>query len=254
MNAPAFPDPSRPPRLARSPAMGWSSLTVFGGIILSVVACGPAGSKPVVAVPLAPAEIQLPDQLKPAWTVAPAVAASLSVPTVAWNPVTIFAVPFRSWLGPAEGFEKASILPGDLRLPAEPPYQLAEAILAAPNVTAPQPLVLPAKDLASAVGPDVERVTVWIATTPAPETRGRPPGWDRPVLASDPTAEILRGTPISAVTGLRETPPPFVRVVIPDPFEQIKLGELAVPPVEVDPPIAPYVRPGNPMPAVAVGK
>jgi len=254
MNAPAFPDPSRPPRLARSPAMGWSSLTVFGGIILSMVACGPAGSKPVVAVPLAPAEIHLPDQLKPAWTVAPAVAAPLAVPTVAWNPVTIFAVPFRSWLPPAEGFEKASILPGDLRVPAEPPYQLAEGIFASPNVSAPQALGFIAQDLASAVGANVERVTVWIATTPAPETRGRPPGWDRPVFATDPTAEILSGTPISAVTGLRETPPPFVRVAIPDPFEQIKLAELAVPPAEIDPPIAPYVRPGNPMPAVAAGK
>ena len=166
-----------------------------------------------------------------------------------WNPTTIFPVPFRSWLPPAETLEKAGSLPGDQRPVTSPPYPIAENPLSPPDVSLPEPLTLPARDLAQSVSPDPARITVWIATSPAPETRGRPPAWDRPQLATDPTTEVTRAFPVDAPTGLRETPPPFMRLTIPDPTEQITIAELRTPPPEIDPPVTPFTRPANLWPA-----
>jgi len=49
------------------------------------------------------------------------------------------------------------------------------------------------------------------------ETRGRPSAWDRPLAITDPTAAASRELALAPPSGLRETPPPFVRLNIPDP-------------------------------------
>jgi hypothetical protein len=42
---------------------------------------------------------------------------------------------------------------------------------------------------------------------------------------------------------LRETPPPFERLNIPDPFEQIAIAELRHPPPDNDPPVTTFNLP-----------
>ncbi len=97
--------------------------------------------------------------------------------------------------------------------------------------------------LAHFAGPDPERLTAWVVINPATETRGQPPAWDRPQLTTDPTADASRDLALAPPSGLRETPPPFVRLNIPDPFEQIAIAELRNPPPELDPPVTTLTRP-----------
>ena len=230
-------------------------LALIGILAAGLAACGPADSKPTAGSDAKPsaAEAGLCDQLKPVLSATAPRAIAFTAPPP-WNPTSIFPMPVRSWLPPADTLEKAGALPGDQRLATTPPFSLAETPLPAPGVSLPEPLVLPATALAWSIGPDPARVTVWIATSPAPETRGRPPAWDRPQLATDPTDAITRAFPLAAPTGLRETPPPFLRIAIPDPFEQITIAELRNPPPEIDPPVAPFTRPANPLAPAPAGK
>lgn len=221
-------------------------LAVIGGFALAVLGCRPTGTNSESKA--GNAEANLENELNPALTAIPQHAADFVAPPP-WNPNTIFPVPVRSWLPPAEILEKAGTLPGAQPFAMSPPYSLPESPLPAPDATLPEPLILPVPALAFAISPDPARVTVWIATSPAPETRGRPPAWDRPQLATDPTSDMTRAIPAAAPTGLRETPPPFLRLTIPDPFEQIAIAELRTPPPEIDSPITPFTRPANLWPA-----
>ena len=231
--------------------VSWTTFTILGLVALGVLACRPGGGKASAGSEAKPgtAEADLLNQLKPVMPPPAPGATAFTAPP--WKPNTIFPVPVRTWLPPAETGEKAGRLPGDQRPASSSPVSLPESPLPAPDVTLPEPRVLPARDLAFATAPDPALVTVWIATSPAPETRGRPPASDRPQLATDPTAEITRAFPVTAPTGLRETPPPFLRIALPDPFEQISIAELRPAPPEIDPPVLPFTRPANPWPGSA---
>ena len=245
-------------------------LVLLALVAASMVGCGPADSKPTggadpkpgASPERGPAEAALREKLKPTLSPPPPPAAPAATPPPAtagapsapWNPNTIFAVPVRTWLPPADSPEKANALPGDQRIPKTAPFSLPESPLPSPPVSLPAPLVLPATPLALAIGPDPALVTVWIATSPAPETRGRPPAWDRPQLATDPTEAIIRAEPLTVPTGLRETPPPFLRVTLPDPFEQIAIAELRTPPPEIDAPVASFFRPPVSLPVDPAAK
>ncbi len=257
-------------------AVSCPRFALFGLLAVGLVACGPKDATATAASDTkpSPAETALREKLKPTLsaplpTTAPdatakpappaAPGATAPTPTAAtpsapWNPSTIFPVPVRTWLPPADSFEKTSALPGDQRIPKTAPFSLPETPLASPPVSLPAPLVLPATPLANAIGPDPTRVTVWIATSPAPETRGRPPTWDRPQLATDPTETIIHAAPLAPPTGLRETPPPFLRVSLPDPFEQINIAELRTPPPEIDAPVASFFRPPVSLPVDPAAK
>lgn len=227
--------------------VSWTTFTLLGLVALGVLACRPTGANSSANPGTTPtaAAADLLNQLRPVIPPPAKSAAAFTAPPP-WQPNTIFPVPVRSWLPPAETGEKAGRLPGDQRPSSSPPVSLPETPLPTPDVALPEPRVLPARDLAFATAPDPALVTVWIATSPAPETRGRPPASDRPQLATDPTAEITRAFPVTAPTGLRETPPPFLRIALPDPFEQINIAELRPAPPEIDPPVIPFTRPANP--------
>lgn len=265
LSRPTSSEPAPSPRSASGPRSA-----LFGLLTVSLVACGPrvttdsAGSetKPGNAAERGPAETSLREKLKPTLSAPPTPAApaaapapvTAGAPSAPWNPNTIFPVPVRPWLPPADSPEKANALPGDLRIPNTAPFSLPETPLPSLPISLPTPLVLPATPLAHAIGPDPARVTVWIATSPAPETRGRPPAWDHPQFTTDPTEAIIRAAPITAPTGLRETPPPFVRVSLPDPFEQINIAELHTPPPEIDAPVAAFFRPPVSLPVDSTAK
>ncbi len=160
-----------------------------------------------------------------------------------WSQSAIYPMPVRPWLPPADTLEIARTLPGDLRIATSAPSLLPDTALPPPNVSAPDRLMLPAPALAQTPGPDPTLVTVFVATSPAPEMRGRQPAWDRPQLATDPTLEMSRALPLDPPLGLRETPPPFVRVSIPAPAPQLLLASLGATAPEI---IAPFTRPAIP--------
>lgn len=246
-------------------------------IAMNLAACGDADSKPAAAPeakstpeaklaanpkpapsakattdtkPATPAPT-LSELLTPTLSAPPLTAAT---PSAQWNPATIFPVPFRPWLPPAESAEKPRVVSGDQRVPNSAPFSLPTAPLPSPDVALPAPLALPATAREFSIGPNPALITVWIATSPAPEMRGRPPAWDRPQLATDPTEAIIRTAPLATPTGLRETPPPFLRVSLPDPFEQITIAELRTPPPETDAPVASFFRPPVSLPVDPAAK
>lgn len=233
--------------------------TLLAVIALSLAACGDAESKPAATPEAKPASSAKP--ATPAPTLSELLTPLLSAPTptaaspsAQWNPATIFPVPFRPWLPPAESLGKPRIVSGDQRVPNSAPFSLPTAPLPSPDVALPAPLVLPATAREFSIGPNPALITVWIATSPAPEMRGRPPAWDRPQFATDPTEAIIRTAPLAAPTGLRETPPPFLRVSLPDPFEQIKIAELSPPPPETEAPVASFFRPPVSLPVAPAAK
>ncbi len=234
-------------------------------IAMSLAACGDADSKPAVALDAKPAPEAKPatdakptpapptlsELLEPTLSAPPLTAAT---PSAQWNPATIFPVPFRPWLPPGESLEKPRVVPGDQRMPNTAPFSLPTAPLPSPDVALPAPLVLPATAREFFIGPNPALITVWIATSPAPEMRGRPPAWDRPRFATDPTDGIIRTAPLATPTGLREKSPPFLRVSLPDPFEQINIAELRPPPPETDAPVASFYRPPVSLPVAPAAK
>lgn len=264
-----------------SPLVSPRNLALFAVLAATMAGCGPADSKtttgsdtkPGASTDLDPAETALREKLKPtlsaplpttadatakpsppATSGATAPTPTAATPSAPWNPTTIFPVPVRTWLPPADLFEKASALPGDQRIPNTAPFTLPETALPSPPVALPAPLVLTATAREFSIGPNPALITVWIATSPAPEMRGRPPAWDRPQLATDPTEAIIRTAPLATPTGLRETPPPFLRVSLPDPFEQINIAELRTPPPEIDAPVASFFRPPVSLPVDPAAK
>lgn len=173
-------------------------------------------------------------------------AAAPAAASAQWNPGEIYQIPLRPWLPPAETPELPTRLPGDLRITTSSPASLPDSALPTVNVGAPGRLALPAPAPAQFPSPDPTLVTVFIATGPAPEMRGRQPLWDRPQLTTDPTLEMSRSIPLDAPIGLRETTPPLVRVDIPLPAGQIRIAGLSTSHPEIDPPVAPFTRPALP--------
>jgi len=233
--------------------------TLLAVIALSLTACSDAKSKPAATPEAKPASSGKP--ATPAPTLSELLTPLLSAPTptaaspsAQWNPATIFPVPFRPWLPPAESAEKPRVVPGDQRIPATAPFSLPTAPLPWPDIALPASLVLPATPREFSIGPNPAHIIVRIATNPTPGTRGRPPAWDRPQLATDPTEAIIRTAPLATPTGLRETPPPFLRVSLPDPFEQINIAELRPPPPETDAPVASFFRPPVSLPVAPAAK
>lgn len=240
-------------------------------IAMSLAACGDADSKPAAAPEAKPAPNAKPSpnakaatDAKP--TTAPLTLSELLEPTLSaptptaatpsaqWNPATIFPVPFRPWLPPGESLEKPRVVPGDQRVPSTAPFSLPTAPLPSPDVALPASLVLPATAREFSIGPNPAHIIVRIATNPTPDTRGRPPAWDRPQFATDPTEAIIRTAPLATPTGLPEKSPPFLRVSLPDPFEQINIAELRTPPPETDAPVASFFRPPVSLPVNPAAK
>jgi hypothetical protein len=214
-------------------------------LALCVAACRQAGkgkTEGAGGTPT-PAEAALHAQLNPALQPVPLPAASLAAPP-APNPVTIFPVPIRPWIPPAETPDQPRLLAGDHRIANSAPAPSGEIPLFAPLISQPDRVILPAGPLARADSRDPASLAAWVAINPVTETRGQPPKWDRPLITTDPTAEISSMDAAAPTTGLRETPPPFLRLNIPDPFEQISIAELRNPPAENDAPVAPFTRPG----------
>lgn len=160
-----------------------------------------------------------------------------------WSQSAIYPMPLRPWLPPADTLEIARTLPGDIRIATSAPSLLMDTPLPPPNVSAPDRLMLPAPALAQTPGPDSTLVTVFVATSPLPEMRGRQPAWDRPQLSTDPTLEMSRALPLDPPLGLRETTPSFVRVNLPAPAAQNLLANLGTPAPEIVAPIVPNTRP-----------
>jgi hypothetical protein len=231
-------------RLPQRRTVPWQSMVLLAICAAGTIGCRPSSSNAVTSPePVrGTAEGELREQLNPVHQSSPPRSSAFVAPPP-WNPATIFPVPVRSWLPPAEAPERPSILPDEKRLAAPAPHVLQEFPLHAPIASPTASLFLPAAPLAQANSPDPARITVWIATGPAPEARSRPPNWDRPQLATDPTAAQSRDFALSSPSGLRETPLPFLRLNIPDPFEQIAIAELRNPPPEDDPPVTPFIRP-----------
>ena len=162
-----------------------------------------------------------------------------------WSQSTIYPMSVRPWLPPADTLENVRTLPGDIRITTSAPSLLMDTPLPPPNVSAPDRLALPAPALAQTPSPDLALVTVFVATSPAPEMRGRQPAWDRPQSTTDPTLEMARALPLDPPSGLRETTPSFVRVNLPAPVAQNILTNLGTPAPEIVAPIAPDTRPAT---------
>lgn len=169
---------------------------------------------------------------------APGTSAATAAPSQ-WSQSTIYPIPVRPWLPPADTLENVRTLPGDIRITTSAPSLLMDTPLPPPNVIAPDRLALPAPALAQTPSPDLALVTVFVATSPAPEMRGRQPAWDRPQITTDPTLEMSRALPLDPPIGLRETTPSFVRVNLPAPVAQNILANLGTPAPEIVAPIAP---------------
>jgi hypothetical protein len=81
-------------------------------------------------------------------------------------------------------------------------------------------------------------------------TSGRPPEALLPFV--DPTEEASRQAALVGIALLRNQPAPFLRLTIPDPFENLKAVRLRSAPVEPIEPAAPIGRP--PLPPMQVTK
>lgn len=235
--------------LPRRRTIPWQSLVFLAICATGTIACRPSRSNAVTSPePVrGTAEADLRERLNPVHQSSPPRATAFVAPPP-WNPGTIFPVPVRSWLPSAELPEKPAILPDEKRIATSPPSALQEIPLHAPLASSAAPIFLAVAPLAHAHSPDPARLTVWIATGLAPEARNRPPHWDRPQIGTDPTARESHDFALSPPSGLHETPLPFLRLNIPDPFEQIAIAELRNPPPENDPPVTPFTRPAVTLP------
>ena len=220
----------------RSASNGWQVL------LFATALAGCDSAKSDSSAPAAAPEVELRSQLNPATQPFPQAPVVLTAPPPP-NPTTLFPVAVRTWLPPAETPEAPHVLAGDLRSTTSAPPSPSESPLLAALTSPPERPVMPVPPLAHFAGPDPERLTAWVVINPATETRGQPPAWDRPQLTTDPTADASRDLALAPPSGLRETPPPFVRLNIPDPFEQIAIAELRNPPPELDPPVTTLTRP-----------
>jgi hypothetical protein len=189
----------------------------------------------VAASPLPAAnKDELREQLNPVHQLPPLPARFTALPSP--NPATITPVPIRSFLPQATTSDQPRLLPGDRRTAISAPFSSGEIpMLIAASTTAP--ILLAATPLAAATSPDPAHWTVWITNNPTPESRGRPTQWDRPQLTTDPTGEGSRALALAPPSGLRESPPPFLRISIPDPYEQITIAELRNPPPDDEAPV-----------------
>ena len=145
--------------------------------------------------------------------------------------------------------------PAELRTGQLPPLSSNEVPPLPVLQNVKQHVPLPTVPLAEVAGADPTLFTTWIVSNPAPEARTRPPNWDQPRA----TTELAGAPPLdfAPAAGLRETAAPFLRLVIPDPFEQLALAELRNPPVEAPAPVFAIPRPPISLPEstiVAAGK
>jgi hypothetical protein len=221
----------------RDPALSWKVLLLFASV---AGGCGPAKSDS--SAPPAGPEAELRSQLNPATQAFPQAPVVLTAPPPS-NPVTLFPVSVRTWLPPAETPDAPRVLADDLRSTTSAPPSPSETPMLATLTSPPERPVMSVPPLAQFASPDPARLTTWVVINPATETRGKPPAWDRPQVTTDATAAASRELALAAPSGLRETPPPFVRLNIPDPFEQIAIAELRNPPPEDEPPVATFTRP-----------
>lgn len=217
-------------------ALAWTALLLVATL---TAGCGPDAPPEEAA---SADEATLRAQLNPATQPFPKAPLALTAPPPP-TPATIFPAPLRTWLPPAETPEAPRIAAGDLRSTTSAPPLPSETPMLATLTLPPERPVMPVPPLPQVAGPDPERLAAWVVINPATETRGKPPAWDRPQLTTDPTAAASRDLALAPPSGLRETPPPFVRLDIPDPFEQIAIAELRNPPAENEPPVMTYNRP-----------
>lgn len=203
------------------------------------IACRPAATAPA-ARDLQDAELRR--QLNPVNQVLPEPKTVLTAPPPL-NLTTMFAVSTRPWLPPAETFEAQRLLAGDIRISDSAPLPVSEQPMLAALISPPERPAMVVPALPQTAGPDPARLIAWVVSNPATELRGRPPAWDRPQPTTDPTAAASRELALAPPAGLRETPPPFERLNIPDPFDQITIAELRTPPPENDPPVPAFNAP-----------
>ena len=217
-------------------AAGWR-IVLLAACAAVAVACRRTSTAPETA--RTPAD-ELREQLNPVHqSSAPRATKFIAPPPP--NPATVFPVPIRPFLPPAITSDQQRILSGDQRIATSAPVASSEIPPLA--MTLPDPIRLSAAPLAQATAPDPAKLTVWITSSAAPDARGLPPKWDRPQLTTDPTGEVSRAIAFAPPGGLREMPVPFLRIAIPDPFEQITIAELRNPPPDNDPPVSTFTRP-----------
>ena len=80
-----------------------------------------------------------------------------------------------------------------------------------------------------------------------PAARHRP-DIDRPSATDDPTEDQSRQCALRAAPPFRMAPAPFLRLVIPDPFETRAALEFHNPPPDADPPVSCPAVPPKPAP------
>jgi hypothetical protein len=68
----------------------------------------------------------------------------------------------------------------------------------------------------------------------------------RPEPDTDPTRDQVQARTLAPPAELRQKPAPFVRLAIPDPFENVTAVRLDQPPVDADPPAASLDLPSRP--------
>jgi hypothetical protein len=69
----------------------------------------------------------------------------------------------------------------------------------------------------------------------------------RPSPTSDPVLDLSRQAALAARPPLRESPAPFLRLTIPDPFESVAAVRLREPPPDDDPPASAVELPPGPV-------
>lgn len=222
-------------------------------LLLAIVALGAAGCRPAAngtaAAPAQPTpEDELRERLNPIHQTS-ATRMALSATPVGPEPFTIFPVPIRSWLPPAVMTDQPRALPAQGKAASLPQVSSSEVPPLAP-IASPERTPLATPPLAQVSGPDASRFTTWIVSNPAPGARSSTVGFEVP---TDPATEAA----IPPAKGLRETPPPFLRLSIPDPFEQLTTAELRNPPPESEAPFFAVPRPVVSLPEstiIAAGK
>ena len=215
---------------------GWR-IVLLAACAVVAVACRRTATAPETA--RTPAD-ELREQLNPVHQATVARTTAFTAPPPP-NPATVFPVPIRPFLPPGITSDQPRFLSGDRRVATSAPVASSEIPPLA--VTQPDSIRLPAAPLAQATAPDPAQINVWITSSPASEVRGLPPKWDRPQLATDPTDERSHAIALALPGALRESAVPFLRIAIPDPFEQITIAELRNPPPDNDPPVSTFSRP-----------
>jgi hypothetical protein len=148
---------------------------------------------------------------------------------------TIVAVPERTWLPPAEVFQKPRVT--RTRRVEQTVRVTAGADL--PQLAAESHPALPA-GTHFGVGPALR-----IDAPDAARAQLSPSAADqgRATFDSDPAIEQSRAAILAAPPALRQNPASPLRLMIPDPFENITFGELRQPPPDDDPPATLAGRP-----------